>query len=197
MKKIKMIGDSILAYMPNAMLKGIEERFAIENAETALLRKLYPEYKDIPADINIFCLGINDYFRQYYDEDFKKMTTEDIIVGLTDFIREIKEDDNGELVVLSLLPIRQTKPWSTYYSVISKEIPGVNAGLKKYCEENAINYIDTYSQFADVNGVMREDLSDDGVHPNRDKGYKLLARLINTEIENIENKKKKKKILDY
>ena len=74
--KIKLIGDSILAYMPNGKLIGSEERFAIENAETALLRQLYPNYKDVETDVNVFCLGINDYFRQYYDEDFKKLTSD-------------------------------------------------------------------------------------------------------------------------
>ena len=67
MNRLKLIGDSILAYMPKAKLNGIEERHAIENAETALLHRFYSKFKDSPADINIFCLGINDYFRQYYD----------------------------------------------------------------------------------------------------------------------------------
>ena len=51
MKKLKLIGDSILAYMPKNKLYGVEERFAIENAETALLRHFYPKYKDSPADV--------------------------------------------------------------------------------------------------------------------------------------------------
>jgi len=190
MKKLKLIGDSILAYMPKAKLNGIEERFAIENAETALLRRLYPKYKDSPADINIFCLGINDYFRQYYDEDFPKMSTEEIIQGLTEFINEIDCSNNGELVVLSLLPIRQTRPWDTYCSAINKEIPVVNAGLREFCCNHNVRFIDTYSHFADENGIMREDLSDDGVHPNQDKGYELLTRLVNGEILRIEQKRK-------
>ena len=143
MKRLKLIGDSILAYMPNGKLKGIEDRIAIENAETALLRRLYPKYKDRPADINIFCLGINDYFRQYYDEDFPDMSTDEIIAGITDFIEEIQKDKNGELVVLSLLPIRQVRPWSTHYAKISKEIPVVNEALCRFCEEKQIRYVDT------------------------------------------------------
>ena len=95
MKKLKLIGDSILEYMPKNKLNGIEEKHAYENIYTALLHKLYPQFKDSPADINIFCEGINDYFRAYYDEDFKKLTTEEIICGLTHFIGEIKNDNNG------------------------------------------------------------------------------------------------------
>jgi len=186
--KIKLIGDSILAYMPKGKLIGSEERFAIENAETALLRQLYPNYKDIETDVNVFCLGINDYFRQYYDEDFKKMTTEEIINGLTDFLGEIKKDKNGELVVLSLLPIRQVYPWSSHYSLISQEIPLVNLGLQAYCEQNKIDYIDAYSHFADSNGVMREDLSSDGIHPNQVGGYDILINLINEELKKVKPK---------
>ena len=185
MKKLKLIGDSILAYMPKDKLNGIEERFAIENAETALLRHFYPKYKDSPADVNIFCLGINDYFRQYYDEDFPKMSTEEIIQGLTDFIGEIKEDNNGELIVLSLLPIRQVNSWSTHYPIINKEIPVVNDGLSKFCDKQNIRYIDTYSHFVGKNGEMREDLSDDGIHPNQENGYNVLSNLINLELEKI------------
>ena len=185
MNRLKLIGDSILAYMPKAKLNGIEERFAAENAETALVHSLYPKFKDVPADINIFCLGINDFFRQYYDEDFPKMSAEEIAQGLTNFIGEIKADNNGELIVLSLLPIRQVRPWSTHYPIISKQIPIVNDALAQYCDKNNVNYIDVYSQFADENGFMREDLSDDGVHPNRNKGYDVLTKLINAEIEKI------------
>lgn len=183
MKKLKLIGDSILAYMPKNKLYGVEERFAIENAETALLRHFYPKYKDSPADVNIFCLGINDYFRQYYDEDFPKMSTEEIIQGLTNFIGQLKEDNNGELIVLSLLPIRQVYSWSTHYPAINKEIPIVNDGLNRFCNKQNIRFIDTYSHFADENGVMREDLSDDGIHPNQEKGYNVLTSLINLELE--------------
>lgn len=185
MEKLKLIGDSILGYMPKDMLYGIEERHTIENAPTALLRELYPKFKDNVADVNILCLGINDYFRQYYDETFPKMSTQEIIQGLTAFISEIKSDNNGDLVVLSLLPIRQTTPWETYYSNISKEIPTVNTSLKKFCKSKGIHFVDTYSYFADENGIMRKDLSDDGVHPNRTKGYETLARLINIELKRL------------
>ncbi len=185
MQKLKLIGDSILGYMPKDMLNGVEERHTIENAPTALLRKLYPKFKDNVADINILCLGINDYFRQYYDEDFPKMSTHQIIQGLIDFVDEIQSDNNGDLVVLSLLPIRQTAPWEAYYSNISKEIPIVNSSLRKFCKSKGISFVDLYSNFADKNGIMREDLSDDGVHPNQIKGYETLAGLINTELKRI------------
>ena len=185
MKKLKLIGDSILAYMPKSKLNGIEERHAVENAPTSFVRMWYPKYKNNKTDINILCVGINDYFRQFYDEDFPKMTTPEIIQGITEFIAEIKNDKNGKLIVLSLLPIRQTNYWSTYYPIISKEIPIVNASLEKFCTKQNIRYIDTYSHFVDKNGNMREDLSDDGIHPNQENGYAILINLINSELEKI------------
>ena len=33
---------------------------------------------------------------------------------------------------------------------------------------------------------MREDLSDDGIHPNYEKGYEVLTRLVIAEIQKIE-----------
>ncbi len=185
MKKLKLIGDSILAYMPKSKLNGIEERHAVENAPTSFVQMWYPQYKDNKTDVNILCVGINDYFRQYYDEDFPKLSTPEIAQGITNFIAEIQSDNNGKLVVISLLPIRQTYPWSDYYKDISREIPTVNNHLQTYCANNNINYIDAYSMFADANGIMREDLSDDGIHPNQTNGYDLLAALINHELEKI------------
>ena len=77
-------------------------------------------------------------------------------------------------------------PWRTHYPKINKEIPVVNAGLSEFCAENQIRFVDTYSHFIDENGVMREDLSDDGIHPNYERGYKVLTKLINEEIQRIE-----------
>ena len=34
---------------------------------------------------------------------------------------------------------------------------------------------------------MREDLSDDGLHPNNEFGYPILTELINAELEKIPN----------
>ena len=64
----------------------------------------------------------------------------------------------------------------------------MNAGLQKFCQKNKICYVDTHSKFADKNGIMREDLSDDGVHPNQNQGYSLLTKLLNAEIEKINQK---------
>lgn len=114
------------------------------------------------------------------------MTTEEIIESITSFIAEIKASNNGDIIVLSLLPIRQTYPWESYYPVISKEIPIVNSKLKQFCDKKSIQFVDAYSHFADRNGIMREDLSDDGVHPNQEDGYKVLAGLINSALEKVD-----------
>ena len=111
------------------------------------------------------------------------MTTDEVVQSLIGFIAEIKKDSNGELIVLSLLPLRQIYPWSNHYAEINKKIPLVNYGIEKYCKENKISFVDTYTHFADKDGVMREDLSDDGIHPNQTKGYEKIAELINKEIK--------------
>lgn len=184
MTKLKLIGDSILGYMPKSMFYGEQERYCYENAETALLKYFYPNIKKSLTDYNIFCLGINDFLRPYYDEDCPILSELEVSKGLTEFLTQIKNDNNGQLIVLSLLPLRSTHEYNIYFNDINKKIPIVNSNLYKFCKENCISFIDSYSYFATQNGDMSVELSDDGIHPNQD-GYLVLSKLINSELDKL------------
>lgn len=193
MTKLKLIGDSVLGYMPKLMLNGEEERYCYENAETKFLKFYYPKYKTSLTDYNIFCLGINDFLRPYYDEDCPKLSAPEVANGLTEFLTQIKNDNNGHLIVLSLLPLRSTYEYNIHYNDINKEIPVVNSNLNKFCKENNICFIDSYSHFVTQNGDMSTELSDDGIHPNHD-GYLVLSNLINKELEKLNQLQKDNEI---
>ena len=55
-----------------------------------------------------------------------------------------------------------------------ERILALNAWLKDYCAKNGFVYLDYFSAVVDDKGMMRRDLSDEGLHPNA-SGYKTMA----------------------
>ena len=56
------------------------------------------------------------------------------------------------------------------------KIRACNAWLKEYCAKSGFVYIDYFSALVDTSGMLKRNLSDDDVHPNR-AGYAIMAPL--------------------
>lgn len=61
-------------------------------------------------------------------------------------------------------------------------IRALNDWLKNFCAKNSFAYVDYYSAALDETGQLKEDLGDDGLHPNA-KGYRVMALLAAAAIE--------------
>jgi acyl-CoA thioesterase I len=61
-------------------------------------------------------------------------------------------------------------------------ILALNKWLKDYCTKNRYAYLDYFSALADERGMLKRDLSDDGLHPT-DAGYKIMASLAEKAIQ--------------
>jgi len=90
---------------------------------------------------------------------------------------------NGIRVVFaSLLPISDYEKTKDGQPIIqSKQRPpeqilALNAWMKKYAALHGQIYLDYYSAMADEKGFLKEELSEDGLHPNQ-KGYDIMAPL--------------------
>ena len=53
--------------------------------------------------------------------------------------------------------------------------------MKAYAARNKLIYLDYYSAMIDDKGFLKEDLSEDGLHPNA-KGYAIMAPLAEASI---------------
>jgi lysophospholipase L1-like esterase len=89
------------------------------------------------------------------------------------------------VVFASLLPVNNyTEDAKESFALRPrKRILALNAWLKDYCEKNGLAYLDYFSAMVDDKGMLRRDLSDEGLHPNV-AGYKIMAPLAEKAIAN-------------
>src|ERR1700678_1674842 len=82
------------------------------------------------------------------------------------------------IVFASVLPVNNyTEDAKESFALRPRErILALNAWLKGYCAENGFVYLDYFSAVVDEKGMLRRDLSDEGLHPNA-SGYKTMAPL--------------------
>jgi lysophospholipase L1-like esterase len=90
---------------------------------------------------------------------------------------------NGIRVVLaSLLPISDYEKNKDGQPIIRtkqrppEQIKALNEWMKKYAAAHGGIYLDYFSAMADDKGFLKEELSEDGLHPNQ-KGYDIMAPL--------------------
>jgi acyl-CoA thioesterase I len=100
---------------------------------------------------------------------------------------ELARAHHIRVVFASLLPAHNhnyTPEAKESFALRPRErILALNAWLKDYCAKNGLVYLDYFSAFIDDRGMLRRDLSDDGLHPNA-VGYKLMAPLAEEAIAN-------------
>lgn len=56
------------------------------------------------------------------------------------------------------------------------QIKALNEWMRRYAAENKFSYLDYYSAMIDDKGFLKDELSNDGLHPN-DKGYQVMGPL--------------------
>jgi lysophospholipase L1-like esterase len=103
---------------------------------------------------------------------------EDNLTSMFDLARA-----NGIRVVFaSILPISDYERTSAGQQIIQSkrrppsQITALNAWMKSYAAAHGGIYLDYFSAMADDKGFLREELSEDGLHPNK-KGYDIMAPL--------------------
>jgi lysophospholipase L1-like esterase len=62
-----------------------------------------------------------------------------------------------------------------------EKIKALNEWIKAYASSNKLTYLDYYSAMIDEKGFLKDELSEDGLHPNA-KGYAIMAPLAEAAI---------------
>jgi lysophospholipase L1-like esterase len=100
---------------------------------------------------------------------------------------ELARANKIKMIFASVLPISDYEKTRDGQPVIrSKQRPpeqilALNAWLKEYAARHKLVYLDYYSAMVDEKGFLREELSEDGLHPNK-KGYDIMAPLADQAI---------------
>src|SRR5262245_25245198 len=94
---------------------------------------------------------------------------------------ELARANHIEVVLASILPVsdydlRDGKPIVRTVQRPPDKILALNAWMKKYAAENKLVYLDYHSAMMDEKGLLKDELSEDGLHPNV-KGYAIMAPL--------------------
>ncbi len=102
-------------------------------------------------------VGINDISHNLPADTIAEKTCR-----IIDYIRE--HSTNTKIYLQSCLPINNS--FGRYKAIFGKEkeVPLLNDALMKVAKQRGVTWIDLYPLFADENGLLRTDLTNDGLH---------------------------------
>lgn len=108
---------------------------------------------------------------------------EDIEANFKTF-SELAHVHHIRLIYASLTPINDYVPRTHDFFAdrSTAKILELNQWLKNYCAKSGDLYLDYFSALVDDHGMMKRDLSDDGLHPNA-AGFKVMAPLAEAAIQ--------------
>jgi lysophospholipase L1-like esterase len=95
---------------------------------------------------------------------------------------ELAKANKIRVVLASVLPVsnyghdRHGNPLDVRINRPPEKIQELNAWIKKYAVANGHTYLDYFSAMVDQQGLLQQDLSEDGLHPNA-KGYAVMSPL--------------------
>ena len=107
---------------------------------------------------------------------------EDNLVAMADLAKA----NSIRVVFASILPVsdyeqRDGKPIVRTTQRPPEKIKALNEWMKTYAANNKLTYLDYYSAMVDDKGFLKDELSEDGLHPNA-KGYEIMAPLAEAAI---------------
>lgn len=113
------------------------------------------------------------------------ITDEDIESNFASMV-ELAHVHNVRVILSSILPVSNYTPESKelFASRPMRRIFALNHWLKDYCAENNVLYLDYFVVMGDEGGLLKRDLADDGLHPNK-AGYAVMAPVAEKAIESL------------
>src|SRR6185503_10998079 len=179
-KRVVFMGDSITdfwklaTYFPSRpyINRGISGQTTPQ-----MLIRFRPDVIAMKPQVVVILAGTNDLAG-----NTGPMSLEAIEANLTSMF-ELARANNIRVVIASVLPVsdyaknREGKPIIQTARRPPEKIKALNEWIKRYAGENGLTYLDYFSATVDEKGFLKEELSNDGLHPN-DKGYGVMQPLV-------------------
>ncbi len=141
-----------------------------------MLIRFRPDVIDLAPTVVVILTGTNDLAGN------TGPTTLEAIEDNLKSMAELAQRHHIRLVFSSVLPVsdyEKTADGQPRIQTVRRppdQIKALNDWLKKYAAENRFTYLDYYSAMIDEKGFLKDELSNDGLHPN-EKGYAVMAPL--------------------
>jgi len=121
-------------------------------------------------------------------------TTLEAIEGNLASMVELARANSIRVVLAALLPVsdyekRNDKPIVQTERRPPAQIKALNEWIKSYAAAHGLVYLDYYTATVDERGFLKDELSDDGLHPNA-KGYAVMTPLAERAIAEALKKKR-------
>jgi lysophospholipase L1-like esterase len=136
-----------------------------------MLVRMFPDVLDLHPAAVIILAGINDIGRHTGPVTAKMV--EENLQAMT----ELAQKHDIKVILCSVLPVRAN--WTLTFP--AADILKLNGWITHYAAQSHAEFADYYSAFADSNGMMKEDLSHEGIHPNA-KGQALMVTVAEAAI---------------
>lgn len=190
--RVVFMGDSITdlwklaSYFPS---KPYINRGISGQTTPQMLVRFRPDVIALKAQVVVILGGTNDIAG-----NSGSMTLESIEGNLASMF-ELARANGIRVVIASVLPVsdyaktRDGKPINQTTRRPPEKIISLNEWLKKHAAQHGLSYLDYFSAMVDEKGFLKEELSNDGLHPN-DKGYAVMQPLAEQAIATALKKKR-------
>ncbi|HET7892789.1 MAG TPA: SGNH/GDSL hydrolase family protein [Candidatus Sulfotelmatobacter sp.] len=173
--RVVFLGDSITDYWKLADFfpgKGYINRGIDGQSTPQMLVRFRQDVIDLHPAVLVVLAGTNDVAGVT-----GRTRNEDIEANYSS-MADLARAHHIRLAFASLLPVNNySEDAKESFALRPRErILALNSWLKNYCAQNGLVYLDYFSAMADDKGLLKRDLSDEGLHPNA-AGYKVMAPL--------------------
>jgi lysophospholipase L1-like esterase len=143
-----------------------------------MLLRFRQDVIDLDPQIVVVLAGTNDIAG-----NTGPISIEDIEGNITS-MAELARAHNIALVLSSVTPVNNYTSASQRFFADRplSEILRLNEWMKAYCANTNCYYLDYFNSMVDGSGLLKRELSEDGLHPN-DAGYKIMAPLAQSAID--------------
>lgn len=174
-KRVVFLGDSITDYWKLADFfpgKGYINRGIDGQSTPQMLVRFRQDVIDLHPAVLVVLAGTNDV------AGVTGRTRNEEIEANYASVAELARAHQIRIIFASLLPVNNySEDAKESFALRPRErILALNSWIKDYCAQNGLVYLDYFSAMVDDKGMLKRDLSDEGLHPNA-AGYKIMAPL--------------------
>jgi lysophospholipase L1-like esterase len=192
-KRVVFMGDSITDFWKLAEYfpgKPYVNRGISGQTTPQMLVRMYPDVIVHKPAAMVVLAGINDVSQNTGPATAEMV--EHNIMAMTD----IAIQNSIKVVLCSVLPVND---YGYYKAKASGKLPSyikdpvtvthppedvlkLNTWMKEYAKKVNAIYVDYFSAMVDGRGFLRENLSEDGIHPNAE-GYEIMTKIVGVALE--------------